>query len=261
MHVDYGVPIALNAGDALATLGAAPAARRASTASASRMTRAVAGRVPAHDGADRRRAGGRARMAGRQRRATSRPSTTSTWCCARRARTPRSCRCGRARSSARGAAPTSPPSRSSDSRSGAAFQIQDDLLDVVSDAGTYGKDLYGDVREGKRTLMLIHLRARSRRRTTGRSCGVPGPTARRTARNSRCGASSRSCTSTAASTSRPTTRRSWPQTRARPLRRRVRRLPRLAGARLPPRARPVHGRADARSGRAAATPASRWWVR
>jgi geranylgeranyl diphosphate synthase type II len=40
---------------------------------------------------------------------------------------------------------------------GASFQIQDDLLDVVSDRGTYGKDLYGDVREGKRTLMLIHL--------------------------------------------------------------------------------------------------------
>jgi geranylgeranyl diphosphate synthase type II len=40
---------------------------------------------------------------------------------------------------------------------GAAFQIQDDLLDVVSDRAVYAKDLYGDVREGKRTLMLIHL--------------------------------------------------------------------------------------------------------
>ena len=40
---------------------------------------------------------------------------------------------------------------------GAAFQIQDDLLDVVSDRAAYAKDLYGDVREGKRTLMLIHL--------------------------------------------------------------------------------------------------------
>jgi geranylgeranyl diphosphate synthase type II len=40
---------------------------------------------------------------------------------------------------------------------GAAFQIQDDLLDVVSDDGAYLKDLHGDVREGKHTLMLIHL--------------------------------------------------------------------------------------------------------
>ena len=40
---------------------------------------------------------------------------------------------------------------------GAAFQIQDDLLNLVGDAGTYGKELGGDVREGKRTLMLIRL--------------------------------------------------------------------------------------------------------
>lgn len=40
---------------------------------------------------------------------------------------------------------------------GAAFQIRDDLLDLVSAAGTYGKDVLGDIREGKRTLPLIHL--------------------------------------------------------------------------------------------------------
>jgi geranylgeranyl diphosphate synthase type II len=40
---------------------------------------------------------------------------------------------------------------------GAAFQIRDDLLDLVSEPGSYGKDLHGDLREGKRTLMLIHL--------------------------------------------------------------------------------------------------------
>src|SRR5262252_5964477 len=40
---------------------------------------------------------------------------------------------------------------------GAAFQIQDDLLNLVGDAGAYGKELDGDLREGKRTLMLIHL--------------------------------------------------------------------------------------------------------
>lgn len=38
---------------------------------------------------------------------------------------------------------------------GAAFQIQDDLLNFVADA-KYGKELNGDIWEGKRTLMLIH---------------------------------------------------------------------------------------------------------
>jgi geranylgeranyl diphosphate synthase type II len=42
---------------------------------------------------------------------------------------------------------------------GAAFQIQDDLLNIEGDAKAYGKELSGDIREGKRTLMLIHLLA------------------------------------------------------------------------------------------------------
>jgi geranylgeranyl diphosphate synthase type II len=40
---------------------------------------------------------------------------------------------------------------------GAAFQIQDDLLNLDGDPKAYGKELDGDIREGKRTLMLIHL--------------------------------------------------------------------------------------------------------
>jgi geranylgeranyl diphosphate synthase type II len=40
---------------------------------------------------------------------------------------------------------------------GAAFQIQDDLLNLVGDEARYGKELNGDIWEGKRTLMLIHL--------------------------------------------------------------------------------------------------------
>ncbi len=40
---------------------------------------------------------------------------------------------------------------------GAAFQIQDDVLNLVGDA-SYGKELAGDLFEGKRTLMLIHAR-------------------------------------------------------------------------------------------------------
>src|SRR5215211_3865998 len=40
---------------------------------------------------------------------------------------------------------------------GAAFQIRDDLLNLVGSEARYGKELLGDIREGKRTLMLIHL--------------------------------------------------------------------------------------------------------
>src|SRR4029078_7425450 len=40
---------------------------------------------------------------------------------------------------------------------GAAFQIQDDILNLVGDGARYGKELDGDLLEGKRTLVLIHL--------------------------------------------------------------------------------------------------------
>jgi geranylgeranyl diphosphate synthase type II len=40
---------------------------------------------------------------------------------------------------------------------GAAFQIQDDLLNVLGDEARYGKESCGDLYEGKRTLMVIHL--------------------------------------------------------------------------------------------------------
>jgi geranylgeranyl diphosphate synthase, type II len=40
---------------------------------------------------------------------------------------------------------------------GAAFQIQDDLLNLVGDKRRYGKEIGGDLWEGKRTLMLIHV--------------------------------------------------------------------------------------------------------
>jgi geranylgeranyl diphosphate synthase, type II len=43
---------------------------------------------------------------------------------------------------------------------GAAFQIQDDLLNLVADS-RYGKELNGDLWEGKRTLMMIHAFRRS----------------------------------------------------------------------------------------------------
>jgi geranylgeranyl diphosphate synthase, type II len=40
---------------------------------------------------------------------------------------------------------------------GAAFQIQDDVLNLVANEEEYGKEIGGDILEGKRTLMLIHL--------------------------------------------------------------------------------------------------------
>ena len=40
---------------------------------------------------------------------------------------------------------------------GIAFQIQDDVLNLIGDVGSYGKEIAGDISEGKRTLVLIHL--------------------------------------------------------------------------------------------------------
>jgi geranylgeranyl diphosphate synthase, type II len=45
---------------------------------------------------------------------------------------------------------------------GAAFQIRDDLLNLVGDESVYGKEINGDLYEGKRTLMLIHLMDQAR---------------------------------------------------------------------------------------------------
>jgi len=39
---------------------------------------------------------------------------------------------------------------------GAAFQIQDDILNLVGNFETYKKEIGGDITEGKRTLMVVH---------------------------------------------------------------------------------------------------------
>lgn len=40
---------------------------------------------------------------------------------------------------------------------GAAFQITDDVLNLTGSEEVYGKEIDGDIAEGKRTLMLVHL--------------------------------------------------------------------------------------------------------
>ena len=40
---------------------------------------------------------------------------------------------------------------------GASFQIRDDILNLVGDPERYGKEINGDLYEGKRTLMIIRL--------------------------------------------------------------------------------------------------------
>ena len=65
---------------------------------------------------------------------------------------------------------------------GAAFQIQDDLLNLVGDRRRYGKELGGDVWEGKRTLMVIDLLRRAGARDRRRlSAFLAEPRAERTA--------------------------------------------------------------------------------
>ncbi len=45
---------------------------------------------------------------------------------------------------------------------GAAFQIRDDLLNLVGEEGDYGKEILGDLYEGKRSLTLMHLMGTAR---------------------------------------------------------------------------------------------------
>ena len=51
---------------------------------------------------------------------------------------------------------------------GAAFQIQDDLLNLTGQHALYGKEIGGDLWEGKRTLMSMHLLQRLPRQERSR---------------------------------------------------------------------------------------------
>ncbi len=67
-----------------------------------------------------------------------------------------------------------------------AFQIQDDLLNILGDVDTMGKDYLTDVMESKRTLMVIHCLSKSAdpadRAAAG---GTPAAGARQGARSRR----------------------------------------------------------------------------
>jgi geranylgeranyl diphosphate synthase, type II len=52
---------------------------------------------------------------------------------------------------------------------GIAFQIHDDLLNLEADEGLYGKEISGDLFEGKRTVMLLHFVRTARPRVRERA--------------------------------------------------------------------------------------------
>ena len=155
LHVDHGIPIAINVGDAMLSLSLQPLldnVERVGLGPALRILRAVAHMT-------RRTVEGQAveldwvrhnRWRARRRR------LPRAWSSRRPAGTPSSPRCRSAPS------PRAPRPRSSRrwSRSaahlGAAFQITDDLLNLRADPEDYGKEIGGDLWEGKRTLMLLH---------------------------------------------------------------------------------------------------------
>ena len=63
---------------------------------------------------------------------------------------------------------------------GIAFQIQDDVLNLIGETELYGKEPLGDMLEGKRTVMMIHLFREADSRTRRRMEAITGcPVARR----------------------------------------------------------------------------------
>ena len=57
---------------------------------------------------------------------------------------------------------------------GTAFQIQDDVLNLTGDRGKYGKEIGGDLLEGKRTLILAHAMGNANQQEKERLRGFLG---------------------------------------------------------------------------------------
>ncbi|MFA6329600.1 MAG: polyprenyl synthetase family protein [Candidatus Micrarchaeia archaeon] len=55
---------------------------------------------------------------------------------------------------------------------GVAFQIQDDVLNLLGEEGKYGKDPGGDISEGKRTLLVIYALKHSSKKDGQRLVGI-----------------------------------------------------------------------------------------
>ena len=70
---------------------------------------------------------------------------------------------------------------------GIAFQIQDDLLNLEADETRYGKEIGGDLWEGKRTVMLLHFLRTARPRARARALRVLGRRAARSRRRTSSG--------------------------------------------------------------------------
>lgn len=57
---------------------------------------------------------------------------------------------------------------------GSAFQIQDDILNLTADQSLYGKEIFGDLAEGKRTVMVAHLMSEAERGDAERIIDIYG---------------------------------------------------------------------------------------
>jgi geranylgeranyl diphosphate synthase, type II len=154
LHVEHGVPLALNAGDALAALCFRPLLD-AGELLGSRMTKAITGEF--HHAMERTVEGQAVEIGWRVENALDLSPLDYVGMvlkktCAYTTILPLrvGCMIGSWRE-----ADLDPVTRFGASL-GVAFQIQDDVLDLVSPEARYGKDVYGDVRERKRTLALIH---------------------------------------------------------------------------------------------------------
>ena len=55
---------------------------------------------------------------------------------------------------------------------GVAFQIQDDILNLTAEQATYGKEIAGDLWEGKHTLVLLHMMRTVEPGRRDRACAV-----------------------------------------------------------------------------------------